>query len=237
MKHLWLILTTFSLLALSGCGSSSTSDSDSSDTSVAYDLSQYIIPTKSQTNVYLNRVYEKDDPQEVYMLASSTSINETYEVNTSLVQVSTGDTYSISDGNISIFYADDNETHEISRMIKVGNTAISYTSIKLESGIEFIINYDCRLTAHLDEKVLESAYIEAVHNDVLLFDCKEDESGVGAISDMDVRVEGRGAMKHYFAKDTGLISSLKESCTDVTLGSNTSTDCEKTEVELFTVVE
>lgn len=228
MKSLLLTLTS---LFVVGCGGGS-SDSDS-DNTTEYDLSKYLVPVTSQTHVYRTAKYEKDNGEQEYTHLETTYTNETYDVNGTIIKVSDGETYEINDDNITIIDSEDNETYDMPKIVKIGDILMKYTTTKIEDGIEVDVDNECKLSNQLDEKVIETE----PYNDVLLVDCTESKSGDGTLGGIDFSISASETMQYYFAKEIGLISSLEESCEDVTLGSNTSSSCEKEESELITIVQ
>lgn len=240
MQHsiLLFIFLTFLTFFNTGCGGSS-SDRDERDKPViiTYDLSQYIVPSESQTNVYLNRVYEKKEGEKEYREINTTYYNETYEVNASVVQMRDGETYkntyTVNGENITIVDLIAQKTSIVKRYVKIGDIIFEETSTDEVEGLEVQIDYECKITRHLEEKIVEDS-----HNDVLQVSCTEKSNGNGTVSNINIKVVSHSTESYYLAKGTGKISSFEERCDTVTVGGSTSTSkCKKMEIELLTIVK
>ncbi len=242
MQNKSLFFLSLLTLLYTGCGSSGSSNktaqSDAQKTvdPVIYDLSQYLVPAQSQTNVYIEKKSEKKEGTHVYTDAVSSYYNDTYEVNASMIDMRVGETdiyaYTINDNNISIHNIATDKISSIKRFVEIGDVIFEEITNEEIEGLEVRRDYECKVSNHLKEKILDEVYY-----DVILINCIAASDGNGLVSGINVSVLSEDREEKHFAKNEGEISSEEESCNTVTVGSSTSSKkCEKVETELILVI-
>lgn len=237
--QLWTISKiTLASLFIIGCGGDK---KNAIVDTTEYDLSQYLVPSKSQTNVYQEFTYEKENGESTFSETGKFFSNEKYDVNGSNITITIdnelSETVVIGTDKIVRTFVDEdgNETMVSARTAQVGDSVISGTTTRIDEGVDLGIELECKLARHYDERDIE----DVTYEDVLLFDCTQEliEKSI-TLNNVDITVNGSGTVKSYFAKDIGLISYVEEGCSNTTIGNNSATtDCYKDESNLITVVK
>jgi len=233
-----IVLGTSLVLAMvlaTGCGSDGDSKVDIDAVTVAYknsaalDMSEYIIPSKSQTNSYVRTVFTNDSGKKEYKkIADKTTYPETrFDVNASVVRQYDADnaldvTSTVLSDRIKNIDASDNSTMDIARFADKGDYIQKKTQTLFNGAV---VKMACKVTDKLNLKVVN----DKTYNDVIKMVCDyqttlEDTTLSGKKSLESL--EGIGIA--YYAKGNGLISSISEDCTKTMIDAKVVTqECEK----------
>ncbi|HFU77707.1 MAG TPA: hypothetical protein ENK68_04310 [Epsilonproteobacteria bacterium] len=238
MKSQLFILSKMTLISLfiAGCGGGSNSNTPSNTTK--YDLAQYVVPSESQTNIYEETSYEKENGAQDFTVTNQSTYNEKYDINGSLIHISAdgemSESLDIEEKKIIRTFIDDNITMESLRSAMI-NDAVVDTNITLtQDDIELDTNMVCKLTKHLDEKKVKFT----TYKDVLFVDCTQSsEKKSITVSGLTITASANGTVQSYFAKDIGLISSTDSICIDTEFHGVKDKSCYKDESNLITTVK
>ena len=217
-------ILTFSVMAvlLMGCGMDKKNFSDTKlldanetvnfNKKGSYDLSQYMFPSKTQTNIY-KRVKYKDNKgdgiynSEPFLINNDQQID--YRVDGNSIQEGSDTEYSLSDLKIEKKELVDDfyDIREYRRHVDVGDYYFTYEYIDAESVLYQIGFVKCQVKEHLDiQLILDNNY-----SDVLRLGC-ESESTEGVRGEFSEKKTFETSL--YFAKDIGQIGAIGEECLD-----------------------
>jgi hypothetical protein len=242
MKNILIFSTA--LLLITGCGLDKKdmeditlldkNESVNFDATGKYDLRQYLLPTKSQTNIY-KRVKQKDNGgdreyNEPYMINNDNQIEYLIEDNSTVKELYNTD-YTITDSKIikKELVDDFYDIREYRRNINIGDFYYIYEFIDAESVLYQVGYTKCKVTEHLEtQKILDKDY-----SDILHLSCEqESKEGVrGEFSERKIFVS-----EYYYAKDIGQIAAVGEVCTEKVYD-KTYIQCTKTTKKLINIVD
>lgn len=241
MKNILIFSTV--LLIITGCGLDKKDIDDitllNNNESVdfngtgKYDLRQYLLPKKSQTNIY-QKIKQKDNKgdenyNDPYIINNDNQIE--YIVDVNIIKELYNIDYTITDSKIikKELVDDFYDIREYRKNINVGDFYYIYESVDTESVLYQVGYTKCKVTEHLDtKKILDKDY-----NDILHLSCKqESKEGVrGEFSELKIFFS-----EYYYAKDIGEISAEGEVCTEKVYD-KTYRQCTKTTKKLLNIVD
>ncbi|NEW60384.1 hypothetical protein GSY74_03740 [Sulfurovum sp. bin170] len=198
-----------------------------------YDLREYILPAKSQTNIY-QRVKLRDsggdrEYKEPYMINNDDHIE--YLVDGDTIKELYDTDYTITDSKIikKELVDDFYDIREYRRNLNIGDFYYIYEYVDAESVLYQVGYTKCKVTEHLDtQEILDKSY-----SDILHLSCEqESKEGVrGEFSERKIFVS-----EYYYAKNIGQIAAVGEVCTEKTYD-KTYRQCTKTTKKLINIVD
>ncbi len=238
MKKYRLFLPLLSILMI-GCGSSDSSKKPADTTPeplAVYDFSEFIVPPGEIYYTYNTISYEKDEGD--YVESDNSSFYRKYHYNDN-------GSITILDDDIEqkkiIISANDiiienlldvNESSiELERNVSIGDVIFSNEFNETRDNFGGKTVTDCTITKYLDEKVIEDKNISNVLEKTCISQFKGTGSGTNTREDTLTVVT-------YFAKNSGEVSSVNESCIVIKWGDDIlENNCTKVETTLNLVIE
>ena len=176
-----------------------------------YDLSEYMFPNKTQTNIY-KRVKYKDNKgdgvyTEPFLINNDEQID--YHMDGNTVQEGSDTEYTVTDLRIEKKELIDDfyDIREYRRHVNVGDYYFTYEYIDSESVLYQIGFVKCQVKEHLDTQLI----LDNNYSDVLRLGC-ESESTEGVRGEFREKKIFETSL--YFAKNIGQIGAIGEECLD-----------------------
>jgi len=198
-----------------------------------YDLREYLLPQKSQTNIY-KRVKWKDiigdrNYNQPYMINNDDHVE--YLVDGNSIKALYDTDYTITDSKITKKELVDDfyDIREYRRNVNIGDFYYIYEFVDAESVLYQVGYTKCKVTEHLEtQEILDQNY-----SDVLHLSCEqESKEGVrGEFSEQKIFVS-----EYYYAKGIGQIGAVGEVCTQK-IYDKTYNQCTKTTKKLIDIVD
>jgi hypothetical protein len=197
-----------------------------------YNLRQYLLPIKSQTNIY-KIVKQKDNRgdreyNEPYIINNDNQIE--YLIDGDIIKELYQTEYTITDSKIirKEIVDDFYDIREYRKNINIGDFYYIYQFIDAESVLYQVGYRKCKVTEHFNkQEILDKSY-----SDILHLSCEqESKEGVrGEFSERKFFVS-----EYYYAKDIGQIAAVGEVCTEK-IYDKTYRQCTKTTKKLINIV-
>jgi len=198
-----------------------------------YDLSEYMFPNKTQTNIY-KRVKYKDNKgdgvyTEPFLINNDEQID--YRMDGNTVQEGSNTEYTVTDLRIEKKELIDDfyDIREYRRHVNVGDYYFTYEYIDSESVLYQIGFVKCQVKEHLDTQLI----LDNNYSDVLRLGC-ESESTEGVRGEFREKKIFETSL--YFAKNIGQIGAIGEECLDREYAHDYR-NCTRTTRELIKVTE
>ncbi len=241
MKNIVLGLSfVAAALLTTGCGGDGDKSVNLNDVTVkyktagTYDLSQYIVPNAAQTSNYVEESFTNNKGKKEYkQVADETTYTATrFDINGSTIkEYDKANELDVTDiilaDKINIII-DSEDTTSIARFADNGDYVAKTTDNQGNSHHTLV----CKVTKKLATKSVNGQE----YSDVLEMSCTYKGDGSTMVNSQQLTSTTDGTILNYFAKDTGLISLVDESCTKTKLKDKVIThECTKETQSITTI--